>query len=54
MCPSFWKLYVDYFFGEGSSIAHIEPELELFEADDISNDDDDDLSLHYLPNFKQL
>ena len=35
-------------------LAHIEPELELFEADDISNDDDYDLSLHYLPNFKPL
>ena len=37
-------------------LAHLEPELELFEVDDIGNDgddDDDDLSLHHLPN-KQL
>ena len=35
----------------GSSLAHIEPELELF--DDISDDGDDDLSYHYLPNFRR-
>ena len=33
-------------------LAHSEPELERFEADDIGNDGDDDLSQHYLPNFK--
>ena len=32
-------------------LAHSEPELQLFEADDIGNDGDDDLSQHYLPNF---
>ena len=26
----------------------------LFEVDDIGHDGDDDLSYHYLPNFKQL
>ena len=40
------------FFFFGSSLAHIEPELELF--DDIGDDGDDDLSYHYLPNIKQL
>ena len=35
-------------------LAHLEPELELFEADDIGDDGDDDLWHHYLPNFKQL
>ena len=52
MCPSSWKLYVDDFLFFGSSLAHIEPELELF--DDIGDDGDDDLSYHYLPNIKQL
>ena len=52
MCPSSWKLYVDDFLFFGSSLAHIEPELELF--DDISDDGDDDLSYHYLLNIKQL
>ena len=32
---------------DGSSLAHIEPELELFEVGDIGNDGDDDLSYHY-------
>ena len=35
-----------------SSLACLEPELELFEVD--GEDGDDDLSYHYLPNFKQL
>ena len=39
---------------DGSSLAHPEPELELFEVGDIGNDGDDDLSYHYLPNFIQL
>ena len=38
----------------GSFLAHLEPELVLFEVDDIGDDGDDDLSYHYLPNFKQL
>ena len=38
----------------GSSLARLEPELELFEVNDIGNDGDDDLSHVYLPNFKQL
>ena len=33
----------------GSSLAHLEPELELFEVDNIGDDGDDDLSYHYLP-----
>ena len=33
----------------GSSIAHLEPELGLFEVDDIGDDGDDDLWYHYLP-----
>ena len=32
-----------------SSLAHLEPELELFEVDDIGDDGDDDLWYHYLP-----
>ena len=35
-------------------LAHLEPELELFEVDYIGDDGDDDLWHHYLPNFKQL
>ena len=35
-------------------LAHLEPELELFEVDDIGDDGDDDLSYPYLPNLKQL
>ena len=35
-------------------LAHLEPELGLFEVDDIGDDGDDDLWPHYLPNFKQL
>ena len=35
-------------------LAHLEPDLELFEVDAIGEDGDDDLSYHYLPNFKQL
>ena len=35
-------------------LAHLEPEQELFEVDDIGDDGDDDLWHHYLPNFKQL
>ena len=35
-------------------LAHLEPELELFEVDDIDDDGDDDLWLHYFPNIKQL
>ena len=33
----------------GSPLACLEPELELFEVDDIGDDGDDDLSYHYLP-----
>ena len=33
-----------------SSLAHLQPELQLFEVDDIGDDSDDD----YLPNFKPL
>ena len=34
MCPSSWKLYVDDFPFFGSSLAHLEPKLQLFEVDD--------------------
>ena len=43
MCPSLWKLNVDDFPFLGSSLAHLEPELELFEVDDIGDDGNDDL-----------
>ena len=33
MCPSSWELYVDDFTFFGSYLAHLEPELELFEVD---------------------
>ena len=35
----------------GSSLAHLEPELELFEVNDI--DGNGDLWYHYLPNLAQ-
>ena len=35
MCPSSWKLYVDDFSYFGSSLVHLEPELELFEVWEI-------------------
>ena len=31
-------------------LAHLGPELELFEVDDICDGSDDDLRHHYLPN----
>ena len=52
MFLSSWKLYLDDFPFFGSPLAHLEPDLELFEVD--GEDGDDDLSYHYLPNFKQL
>ena len=54
MCPSSWKLYQDDFPFFDSPLARLKPELELFEVDDNGDDNDDDLSHHYLPNFKQL
>ena len=46
-----YLLYLDDFPFFGSSLAHLEPELELFELDDIvGNDRDDGLSHHHLPN----
>ena len=35
MCPSSWKLYEDDFPCFGSSLAHLEPELELFKVWEI-------------------
>ena len=35
MYPSSWKLYLDDFPFFGSSLAHLEPELELFEVWEI-------------------
>ena len=50
-----------FLFWHISTLFHLEPELELFELDDIGGDDgddgdngDDDLSYHYIPTFKQL
>ena len=40
MCPSSWKLYIDNFPFFSSSLACLEPELELFEVDAIGDDDD--------------
>ena len=37
MCPSSWKLYVDDFPFFVSPLAHLEPELELFEIDVIGD-----------------
>ena len=54
MYPSSWKLYLGDFPIFGSPLAHLEPELKLFEVDDFGDDGDDDLSHHYHPNFKQL
>ena len=36
MCPSSWKLYLDDFPFFGSSLACLEPELELFEVLEIN------------------
>ena len=36
------------------ALAHLEPELELFEVDDIGDDGDDYCGTIYLSNFKQL
>ena len=36
MCPSSWKLYVDDFPFFSSSLACLEPELELFEVWEIN------------------
>ena len=35
----------------GFPLARLEPELELFEVDDIGDDGDDDLSHHYHLNY---
>ena len=53
-CLMSFKKEEDDFPFFGSSLAHLEPDLELFEVDAIGNDGDDDLSYHYHPNFKQL
>ena len=53
-CPSSGRLYLDDCPLFGSSLAHLEPELKLFEVDDLDDDGDDELSHHYFPNFKQL
>ena len=48
------KIVFRWFSFFGSSLAHLEPELQLFEVNDIGDDGDNDLSYHYLPNFKRL
>ena len=50
MCPSSWKLYLDDFPFLGSSLAHLEPKLELFEFWGV----DDYLSHIYLPYMRFL
>ena len=53
--PIILKIVVGWFSSFfGSPLAHLEPELELFEVYDFGDDGDDDLSHHYLPNFKQF
>ena len=52
-CPSSWKLHLDDFPFLGSSLAHLEPKLQLFEVDDHGDAGNDDLSHHHLQNFKQ-
>ena len=56
MLPSSWKLYLDDFPFSVSPLAHLEPELELFEVW-YDGDVDDNLSHHYPVkpgNHKQL
>ena len=55
-CPSSWKLYLDDFpYFLGSSLAHLEPKLQLeFTLENCQKSLIDDLSHHRLPNFKQL
>ena len=38
----------------GSSLAHLEPKLQLFKVDGHGDAGNDDLSHHNLPNFKQF
>ena len=52
MYPSFWKLYLDDFFFFLVPLQLIQkPSQSCLKFGD---DGDDDLSHHYLPNFKQL
>ena len=44
--------WFSFFFG--SSLAHLEPKLQLFEVDDHGDASNDDLSHHHLQNFKEL
>ena len=57
MCSSSWKLCADGFPFFGSSLAHLEPELELFEVDDFGNDDSSQhliiSNIKHLPNISQ-
>ena len=48
MCPSFWKLTFDDFTFSGPSLAHLEPELQLFKVDDNDDDGDDDYLQSWL------
>ena len=54
MCPSSWKLYVDDFLFFSSSLAHLEPELELFEDNEIRDDGDTIISLRIFVSLKQF
>ena len=56
-CLSSWKLYLDNFSFFGSSLAHLEAKLQLFEVDDNGDDGDDgddDLSHHHLPSRLEI
>ena len=54
LCPSSWKLYLDDFPCFGSSLAHLELKLKMFEVDDDGDNGDDDMSHHHRPNFEHL
>ena len=42
-------IFLDWKWNFVLVLAHLEPELELFEVDDIGDDGDDDLSYHDPP-----
>ena len=46
-----FRLFFCFF---GSSLAHLEPKLQLFEVDDNGDDGDDDLSHHHLPSRLEI
>ena len=52
--PTILEIVFRLFSFFGSSLAHVQPDVQLFEVYDIGDDGVDDLSYHNLPNFKQL